>query len=132
MATIKDVARTAGVSISTVSKYMNGGNVRPEYAEPIRQAIAQLDYRVNPCARNLKSPRSRSIGVLIPSIRSPSSAPSSPRWTRPFVTAATTPSSAAMTVTTVWSGTISVSCCPTASTVLSMCRKTSPPRNMTS
>jgi len=69
MATIKDVARTAGVSISTVSKYMNGGNVRPEYAEPIRQAIAQLDYRVNPCARNLKSPRSRSIGVLIPSMK---------------------------------------------------------------
>ena len=69
MATIKDVARLAGVSISTVSKYMNGGNVRPEYAEPIRQAIAQLDYRVNPCARNLKIPRSRSIGVLIPSMK---------------------------------------------------------------
>jgi len=69
MATIKDVARQAGVSISTVSKYMNGGNVRPEYAEPIRQAIAQLDYRVNPCARGLKAPRSRSIGVLVPSTK---------------------------------------------------------------
>ena len=69
MATIKDVARTAGVSISTVSKYINGGNVRPEYAEPIRQAIAQLEYRVNPCARNLKSSRSRSIGVLLPTMK---------------------------------------------------------------
>lgn len=69
MATIKDVARTADVSISTVSKYMNGGNVRPEYAERIRQAIAQLDYRVNPCARNLKCPRSRSIGVLLPTMK---------------------------------------------------------------
>lgn len=69
MATIKDVARAAGVSISTVSKYLNGGNVRPEYAEPIRQAIAQLDFRVNPCARNLKSPRNRSIGVLLPSMK---------------------------------------------------------------
>lgn len=69
MATIKDVARTAGVSISTVSKYMNGGNVRPEYAEPIRQAISQLEYRVNPCARNLKSPRQRSVGVLLPTMK---------------------------------------------------------------
>lgn len=69
MATIKDVAHAAGVSISTVSKYMNGGNVRPEYAEPIRQAIAQLDYRVNPCARNLKSPRQRSVGVLLPTMK---------------------------------------------------------------
>lgn len=69
MATIKDVARIAGVSISTVSKYLNGGNVRPEYAEPIRDAISQLDFRVNPCARNLKNPRSRSIGVLIPTMK---------------------------------------------------------------
>lgn len=69
MATIKDVARVADVSISTVSKYMNGGNVRPEYAERIRQAIAQLDYRVNPCARNLKCARSRSIGVLLPTMK---------------------------------------------------------------
>lgn len=69
MATIKDVAHSAGVSISTVSKYLNGGNVRPEYAEPIRRAISELDYRVNPHARNLKNPRTRSIGVLLPSMK---------------------------------------------------------------
>ena len=68
MATIKDVARMAGVSISTVSKYLNGGNVRPEYAEPIRRAVLELDYRINPYARNLKNPRSKSIGVLLPSM----------------------------------------------------------------
>ena len=50
MATIKDVARMAGVSMSTVSKYMNGGTVRPENIAPIREAIAALDYRVNPFA----------------------------------------------------------------------------------
>ena len=68
MATIKDVAKLAGVSISTVSKYLNGGNIRPENMEPIRSAIAQLDYRANPYARGLKANRSGSIGVLLPSM----------------------------------------------------------------
>lgn len=71
MATIKDVARKAGVSQSTISKYMNGGNVRPENAEAIRQAIAELDYRVNPFARSLKTRQSRSIGVLLPDMTAP-------------------------------------------------------------
>ena len=71
MATIKDVANMAGVSPSTISKFMNGGNVRSENAEAIRSAIAALDYRVNPFARNLKTQRSRSIGVLLPDISAP-------------------------------------------------------------
>ena len=71
MATIKDVARLAGVSISTVSKYLNGGNVRPEKLESIRSAIAQLDYRTNPFARGLKANRSRSIGILLPTMTAP-------------------------------------------------------------
>lgn len=71
MATIKDVAKLAGVSISTVSKYLNGGNVRPENLEPIRSAIAQLDYRANPFARGLKAQRSRSIGILLPTMAAP-------------------------------------------------------------
>ena len=66
MATIKDVARMAGVSISTVSKYINGGHVREENLEAIRNAIEVLDYRVNPFARSLKTQRSSSIGVLLP------------------------------------------------------------------
>ena len=71
MATIKDVARMAGVSISTVSKYMNGGNLRTENADAIRQAIETLDYRVNPFARSLKTQRSRSIGILLPDMTAP-------------------------------------------------------------
>ena len=71
MATIKDVARMAGVSISTVSKYMNGGNLRTENAEAIRLAIETLDYRVNPFARSLKTQRSRSIGILLPDMTAP-------------------------------------------------------------
>lgn len=71
MITIKDVARMAGVSVSTVSKYINGGTVRKENIEPIRSAIAALEYRVNPIARSLKTRRSRSIGILLPSLDAP-------------------------------------------------------------
>ena len=71
MATIKDVARMAGVSVSTVSKFINGGNVRPECREAIAKAIAELDFRVNPFARNLKTQRSRSVGILLPDMTAP-------------------------------------------------------------
>ena len=71
MATIKDVARMAGVSISTVSKYINGGNVRQENVQAICDAIAALDFRVNPYARSLKTHRSSSIGILLPDITAP-------------------------------------------------------------
>ena len=69
MATIKDVARRAGVSISTVSKYLNGGHVRE--ADTIRSAISELDYRVNPFARSLKTSRSRFVGILMPEMTAP-------------------------------------------------------------
>ena len=71
MATIKDVAKMAGVSMATVSKYINGGNVRPENLDAIRSAIEALDYRVNPFARSLKTQRSRSVGILLPEINAP-------------------------------------------------------------
>mgnify|MGYP001050081559 CR=1 FL=1 len=71
MATIKDVARLAGVSQSTVSKYINGGQVRPANVEAIRSAIAALEYRVNPFARSLKTQRSHSVGILLPTLAVP-------------------------------------------------------------
>lgn len=71
MATIKDVARRAGVSISTVSKYINGGNVRAENVQAISNAITELDFRVNPYARSLKTHRSSSIGILLPDMTAP-------------------------------------------------------------
>lgn len=71
MSTIKDVAKMAGVSMATVSKYINGGNVRPENLDAIRSAIEALDYRVNPFARSLKTQRSRSVGILLPEITAP-------------------------------------------------------------
>lgn len=71
MATIKDVARMAGVAPSTISKYINGGKVRKENVESIERAIAALDYRANPFARSLKTGHNRSIGVLIPDMTAP-------------------------------------------------------------
>ena len=71
MATIKDVARLANVSVSTVSKYINGGNVRGTNAQAIADAIEQLGFRANPFARGLKAQRNRSIGVLLPDMSVP-------------------------------------------------------------
>lgn len=67
-ATIKDVAKRAGVSIATVSKMLNGGNVLSENREAIEQAINELNYRVNTVARGMKTRRTMTVGVLIPSL----------------------------------------------------------------
>ena len=71
MATIKDVAKMAGVSLATVSKYINGGNVRPENARAVAEAIAALDFRANPFARSLKMQHGRAVGILLPDISAP-------------------------------------------------------------
>ncbi|AZR73380.1 hypothetical protein BBF96_08285 [Anoxybacter fermentans] len=63
-ATIKDVARLANVSISTVSRYINGAdNLKPETRQKIKKAISQLNYRPNKIAQSLGS-RLCSIGVI--------------------------------------------------------------------
>lgn len=71
MATIKDVARLADVSLSTVSKYINGRNVRPYNAQAIAQAIEELDFRINPHARGLKNCVNRAVGILLPDMTAP-------------------------------------------------------------
>ncbi len=68
MATIKDVARHAGVSIATVSKYINGGNVLDKNKIIIDEAIDKLNYKVNIMARGLKTNQTMTVGILIPSL----------------------------------------------------------------
>ncbi len=68
MATIRDVANYAGVSIATVSKYINGGNVLAENKVLIEEAIEKLNYQVNIMARGLKTNKTMTIGILIPSL----------------------------------------------------------------
>ena len=65
-ATIKDVARKAGVSISTVHNAISGKRfVSPELSEQINQAIAEFDYKPNMIASRLRSGRSNMIGVIV-------------------------------------------------------------------
>ncbi len=66
--TIKDVAQHSGVSIVTVSKYLNGATVRESTAQRIAAAIAELNYRPNPIARSLRSNRSMTLGILVDNI----------------------------------------------------------------
>lgn len=69
-ATIKMVAQRAGVSVATVSKYLNGGNVREPFRSNVQQAVAELNYSINEVARSLKTNRTFTVGVLAASIRS--------------------------------------------------------------
>ncbi len=68
-ATIKDVARIANVSISTVSRVINHeNNVKPETVQIVQEAIKACNYVPNNFARGLKSHVSRTIGFLVSDI----------------------------------------------------------------
>ncbi|MDR3051200.1 MAG: LacI family transcriptional regulator [Oscillospiraceae bacterium] len=67
-ATIKDISRCTGLGLATISKYLNGGNVRPKNKLAIDQAIADLHYTANEIARGLKTRRSRTVGIVIPEL----------------------------------------------------------------
>lgn len=72
MITIRQIAQEAGVSKSTVSRYLNKGYVSEETAKKIKTVIDKHNYVPNEFARNLKSEKSKFIGVVIPRIDSPS------------------------------------------------------------
>ncbi len=68
--TIKDVAREAGVSISTVSNALNGVDVlRPETKQHILEVAKRLNYVPNLNGRNLKSQYTNVIGLFVTSVR---------------------------------------------------------------
>lgn len=71
MSTIKDVAKQTGLSLATISKYLNGGTVRHENRVRIEEAVAELGYRVNRNARSLKTNRTFTVGVVIPTLSVP-------------------------------------------------------------
>lgn len=67
--TIKDVAKLAGVSISTVSRVMNDSKpVSPEARRKVLDAIKKLDFKPNELARSLVMRRSNLIGVVVKDI----------------------------------------------------------------
>lgn len=72
MASIKDVAKMAGVSPSTVSLMLNSaGYVSAETRKKIASAIQTLDYTPNELARNLSKNRSNIVGVIAPDVTHP-------------------------------------------------------------
>lgn len=69
MPTIHDVAREAGVSISTVSRVIQGAsNVLPETRERVEEVIRRLNYHPNRLAQQFRVQQTRSILVIVPSI----------------------------------------------------------------
>lgn len=67
--TIKDVAKRANVSISTVSHVINQTkHVNPDTALRVREAVKELNYKTNIFAKNLKSQSTRQIGVVVTDI----------------------------------------------------------------
>lgn len=72
MASIKDVARLAGVSTSTVSRVLGQPDaVREELRMRVHEAIAELGYRPNLAARRLRQQRASVIGLIVADIRNP-------------------------------------------------------------
>jgi len=68
VADIRSVAEKAGVSISTVSRYLNHKVVSPQAEERIRDAVKELAYIPNRIARSLKLRRTNTLGLAIPDI----------------------------------------------------------------
>lgn len=71
MANLKDVARRAGVDPSTASRVLRNDpnqQVRPETRERILEAARELRYRPNALARGLRTRRTDTIGLVIPSL----------------------------------------------------------------
>ncbi|MBZ4663361.1 MAG: ccpA1 [Caloramator sp.] len=67
--TINDVAKEAGVSITTVSRVINGNYpVKQETRQRVEEAIKKLNFQPNPIARSLVSRKTNSIGIVVPSI----------------------------------------------------------------
>ncbi|WP_370586209.1 ribose operon transcriptional repressor RbsR [Pantoea dispersa] len=72
MATMKDVARLAGVSTSTVSHVINNNRfVSEQVRDRVEQAIRELNYAPSALARSLKIKQTRTIGMLLTASSNP-------------------------------------------------------------
>lgn len=72
MASFRDIAKKTGLSISTISRYINSsGYVSKESSERIRKVIEELDYVPNRNAQAIFNKKSGSIGLVIPSFVNP-------------------------------------------------------------
>jgi len=68
-AKLDDVARRAGVSMSTASRALNGiGELSEETRKSVARAAEALDYRPSPLARSLRTRRSHTVGLVVPTV----------------------------------------------------------------
>ncbi|MEN1934623.1 LacI family DNA-binding transcriptional regulator [Paenibacillus sp. 102] len=73
MATIRDVAKLAGVSVATVSRVINEkGYVHEDTVKQVKQAIEELQYKPNAVAKALFKKSSTMIAILVSSLKDPS------------------------------------------------------------
>lgn len=72
MATMKDVAQRAGVSLGTVSRVINkASGIKPTTLAKVEQAIKELNYIPDEYARGLKTQSSKTVALIVPSIWNP-------------------------------------------------------------
>lgn len=70
--TIKDIARSLYISVSTVSRALTDDkNIRRETREAVLREAERLGYRRNPVVMNLKMGRTNTIGVIVPEMHTP-------------------------------------------------------------
>lgn len=70
-ATMKDVAALANVGLGTVSRVINGVKVKDVTREKVEAAIAELNYEPNEYARGLKTNRTNTVALILPTIWHP-------------------------------------------------------------
>lgn len=72
MSNIKDVAKLAGVSVGTVSRYLNTPDLlKPDTRSRVENAITALNYQPNLFARNLRTQNSKTIALLTENVSNP-------------------------------------------------------------
>ena len=90
-ATIRDVAKRAGVGVGTVSRVLNDN---PSVADATRRkvlsSVEELDFSPNPIARRLSLRKTLSVAVVVPFFTRPSYVERLRAWSMPWLTASTT------------------------------------------
>lgn len=72
MATIKDVAEMAGITVTTVSRVLNNrGYISEKTRQKVKAAMEELDYQPNEIARALFRKKSNLIGLIVPDVAHP-------------------------------------------------------------
>ncbi|GGB11132.1 LacI family transcriptional regulator [Macrococcus hajekii] len=70
MKNIHDIAQMAGVSKSTVSRYLNGGSISEKTRLKIDRIVEETGYKPNQFAQSLKAKHTQMMGVIIPRLSS--------------------------------------------------------------